>query len=938
MWSVLAPGALGQLCGMTGSGLLGWSDARSVLRPGPGIVLDPPDFADPNSLGRVKVRFHWESSGVADQENTWSRLQTFGGGVSYGSFFLPGVRDEVLVTFIGGDPDRPVLTGQLYNNPDDPNRHGPSRSIKAGNATGPNRDGGSIFFEPGKGMGTGKDGVIWVNATTVFSDDGATPKTQFKTIAPGFQVETFGDFGIRPSGAFKLDFAGSGVGAHLSSGALPGQSVFYRHDSTEPEHTGTSVTIQAGDGAGPDKDGGGIIFQPGAATGSGTPGAVQINGPLVLSSLGGALPHLEVEQILDGSDYTFEVTVRDPAASAGSSISIQAGNATGADKNGGNVEIKAGKGTGTGKNGTVQVKGTLEITDDEGLLLVQLGPKSSIEPMAGLRIEGYIDAENATSVTLPRTGITGGGAGSGLDADLLDGLDSSAFAQPSLPQTWTAPQNWSGGANFGDVQVSGSGSTLNFQSGPSVLSLDFTPGAVFFRGQPIDFAGTEPQFLAAHFNQPQGMPPFSVFSSTVVPNLNADKLDGHDWGSHPLLKNLNGWFDGRLDWVSDKPAVRIKAALETQSGEPASGVADVTVRIYPTAMGGTAVYDERFSGVTVVDGHADLLLGAGLGTASGDLAPVFSTLITPGGGRIGQLYLGLQLNSEPELTRQRVSAVPLAIAALEAASLGGQPASAYATQSDLAAEAALRQAIVEEFTQFEREAENEFAFLAQVHPQLRKDIDNEVATRTGEVTALRDSFEDEAVARLAADTTLQNNINAEAQARQNADTTLQQNLDDEAAARMAADAALAGSEWLTPSSAMGAFPGIRLKEFLPNYQGQAGAVVDLTILLYDTAEGGSQLYSEMFNATPVVHGNLDVTLGAGLGTASGDLKDVLRTRFLAELPIYVGVEAAGDPPLPRKRLGAVGYAFVASHAAQAQDTQRLGGKPVDTTGCAPGQV
>lgn len=73
-----------------------------------------------DKYGRIKVHFHWD----LDEENLkdkgesscWIRVaQTGMGGPHYGHQFIPRVKQEVLVDFLEGDPDRPVVTGVIYN-------------------------------------------------------------------------------------------------------------------------------------------------------------------------------------------------------------------------------------------------------------------------------------------------------------------------------------------------------------------------------------------------------------------------------------------------------------------------------------------------------------------------------------------------------------------------------------------------------------------------------------------------------------------------------------------------------------------------------------------------------------------------------------------------------------------------------------------------------
>ncbi|MBV9931862.1 MAG: type VI secretion system tip protein VgrG [Alphaproteobacteria bacterium] len=66
-----------------------------------------------DEYGRVKVRFHWDRSGTPGEKSTcWMRVSQTGG---LGNIILPRIGHEVLVDFLGGDPDRPVVVGRVFN-------------------------------------------------------------------------------------------------------------------------------------------------------------------------------------------------------------------------------------------------------------------------------------------------------------------------------------------------------------------------------------------------------------------------------------------------------------------------------------------------------------------------------------------------------------------------------------------------------------------------------------------------------------------------------------------------------------------------------------------------------------------------------------------------------------------------------------------------------
>lgn len=66
-----------------------------------------------DEYGRVKVRFHWDRSGSPGEKSTcWMRVSQTGG---LGNIIMPRVGHEVLVDFLGGDPDRPLVVGRVFN-------------------------------------------------------------------------------------------------------------------------------------------------------------------------------------------------------------------------------------------------------------------------------------------------------------------------------------------------------------------------------------------------------------------------------------------------------------------------------------------------------------------------------------------------------------------------------------------------------------------------------------------------------------------------------------------------------------------------------------------------------------------------------------------------------------------------------------------------------
>jgi uncharacterized protein involved in type VI secretion and phage assembly len=78
------------------------------------------DIADPLQQGRVEVALPWALDTDGEPYHAWARLATLAAGNGRGSWFIPEVDDEVLVTFESGDPSKPYVIGSLWNGRDAP--------------------------------------------------------------------------------------------------------------------------------------------------------------------------------------------------------------------------------------------------------------------------------------------------------------------------------------------------------------------------------------------------------------------------------------------------------------------------------------------------------------------------------------------------------------------------------------------------------------------------------------------------------------------------------------------------------------------------------------------------------------------------------------------------------------------------------------------------
>ena len=70
----------------------------------------------PDEYGRVKVQFHWDREGQHNENTTcWIRVSQGWAGSKYGIMAIPRIGHEVVVSFLEGDPDRPLITGRVYH-------------------------------------------------------------------------------------------------------------------------------------------------------------------------------------------------------------------------------------------------------------------------------------------------------------------------------------------------------------------------------------------------------------------------------------------------------------------------------------------------------------------------------------------------------------------------------------------------------------------------------------------------------------------------------------------------------------------------------------------------------------------------------------------------------------------------------------------------------
>ena len=110
-----------------------------------------------DQYGRIKVQFHWDRYGRNDEQSScWIRVSQSLAGPQFGMQFVPRVGMEVVVSHLDDDPNRPLVTGVVYNGTNKPPFDLPSKAAQSGLQTRSTKDGAvgkanQLIFDDTKG-------------------------------------------------------------------------------------------------------------------------------------------------------------------------------------------------------------------------------------------------------------------------------------------------------------------------------------------------------------------------------------------------------------------------------------------------------------------------------------------------------------------------------------------------------------------------------------------------------------------------------------------------------------------------------------------------------------------------------------------------------------------------------------------------------------------
>ncbi len=137
-----------------------------VQGPQTAVVVGPGgEEIHTDKYGRVKVQFHWDRYGQKNEKSgCWVRVSHPWAGKNYGAIHIPRIGQEVVVDFLEGDPDQPLITGRVYNAEQMPPWDLPANATQSGILTRSSKSGGygnanAIRFEDKMGSEQ-----LWIHA------------------------------------------------------------------------------------------------------------------------------------------------------------------------------------------------------------------------------------------------------------------------------------------------------------------------------------------------------------------------------------------------------------------------------------------------------------------------------------------------------------------------------------------------------------------------------------------------------------------------------------------------------------------------------------------------------------------------------------------------------------------------------------------------------
>ncbi len=215
-----------------------------VQGPQTAIVVGPKgEEIYTDKYGRVKVQFHWDREGKNDENSScWIRVSQVWAGKGWGAIQIPRIDQEVIVDFLEGDPDQPIITGRVYNGASMPPYGLPSGAVVSGIKSDSTKGHGG-YNEISLDDTKSKEKITihgqYDMNTTVEHDQTLTVHNNRTTKVDGTYTETITkDTKIKiETGAYDHDVAGNTAKYHVSG------DITEKYDSKQTTTVGNTITI-----------------------------------------------------------------------------------------------------------------------------------------------------------------------------------------------------------------------------------------------------------------------------------------------------------------------------------------------------------------------------------------------------------------------------------------------------------------------------------------------------------------------------------------------------------------------------------------------------------------------------------------------------------------------------------------------------------------------
>ncbi|WP_223879205.1 type VI secretion system Vgr family protein [Chitinimonas arctica] len=253
----------------------------SLTGPQTAMVVGPEgEEIHTDQYGRVMLQFHWEqfSPAPADKrlQRCWVRVAQGWAGKRWGSLFLPRVGQEVIVEFLDGDPDQPIVAGSVYNAANMPPYALPAKAAISTIKTASSKGGGGfneLRFNDAKGSEqlfiraekdwesyVKHDALTWVGRDQHLQVEGK----QFVKVGGAMHTLVGGDHNQKVDGSVSLQTGKDLLQkAGMNFAVDSGMAVHIKAGTNLVIEAGASITLKAG--------GGSIVIGPASVSITGTP-------------------------------------------------------------------------------------------------------------------------------------------------------------------------------------------------------------------------------------------------------------------------------------------------------------------------------------------------------------------------------------------------------------------------------------------------------------------------------------------------------------------------------------------------------------------------------------------------------------------------------------------------------------------------------------------